>query len=206
MLYSYNKNLFENAKFLNESFTDDFNISIVNENAFLIKNCNFIIDDDIIKECFGDVTAIKHYALYEAAKMDIAISNFCKEGKDYKGLKADLKEIIDANNLDDSALKSKGKGLIKVCKRIIQIILDIEATLDKNVTPWAAVFLAAFPGMSIARFIVMIISIITKFIVNILLRLLVDMGEFKSVKSDAEAIISMLREKAKTTDNKSIAG
>lgn len=196
--------MFENAKFLNESFYD-LNINIVNENDSLIKNCDFIIDDYVIKECFGDRGTIRHCVLYEAAKMDITISNFCKGGKDYKGLKADLKEIIEANNLVDSALKSKSKSLIKVCKRIIQIILDIEATLDKNVTPWAAAFLAAFPGMSIARFIVMIISIITKFILNRLLRLLVDTGEFKSVKSDAETIISMLREKAKTTDNKSIA-
>lgn len=172
----------------------------------------------MITECGNDRSLIEQSCLLEGAKMDLLLKNFIKEGKDYKGLKSDLNEIIKANNMDDKQLTSKGKGFLHICKRILQILVDIDSMLlpvntasniaigvrmAKDVNMAAAMF-GATASVALAPVIIKaIITLIVNFIINRLLRLAIDAIEFSVIKSDAEEIVKELRKMAENTnDNK----
>lgn len=141
---------------------------------------------------------VEQHALLEGAKFDLLMKNFLKEGKDYKGLKADLKEIIDANDLDDSKLASKGKSLLHICKRVLQICYDIGAAIGTGGTAVSLVagavgMLAAGTGpMALIPIIYGIVNFVIAFIINRLIRLLVDHIEFDTVKKTLRILFLIL--------------
>ena len=217
MIYNRNTNnaFFENVRFLNESsgisIAKKTGESLINENCELIKNCDFAISEEAIREFYGDMDLVEQHALLEGAKFDLLMKNFLKEGKDYKGLKADLKEIIEANDLDDSKLASKGKGLLHVCKRVLQICCDIDAAVGAGIggvgigAGIVGLLASGAAPIALIPIIYCIVGFIVSFIINRLIRLLVDHIEFDTVKKDAQDIVSDLRKQARSTDNKKLA-
>lgn len=180
-----------------------------------IKDCRCFMSEAMVLECSNNYDLVHQSCLLEGAKFDALMKNFLKEGQDYKGLKKDLKEIIAANNLSEANLRSKGKGFLHVCKRILQVCYDISAVLGP-VTGAVGVYqqasavkgLAAAFGASIpvAPMIVgAIVGFIIGFIINRLIRFAIDYIEFKQVKDDAEDIVKELRRQADSAENESIA-
>lgn len=184
--------------------------AIYNE-GIIIKDCSYLITESMMIECMNNTDIVRQVAILEGAKLDLQLSNWMKEGKDYKGLKKDLKEIINANNMDKSELASKGKGFMHTCKRILQICCDIDAAFMPGASilstaAKASVLSAAGAAAGIPGVIVLgIIGFVINFIINRLMRLLVDTIEFNTIKKDAEDIVDDLRSKAKTVEDPSAA-
>lgn len=173
-----------------------------------VKNCDIFITEQMITECFGNDDLVRQSAILEGAKMDMALKNFMKEGKDYKGLKKDLRDIMKANDMDDKDLETGKKGILHACKRVLQILSDLESVL---MIPGAvisgsltlpAVF--AMPAIGIPMLIGYIVGYIVGFIISRLMRLLWDTIEFKTLKEDAESIVEELRTMAKNSSNDSL--
>ena len=181
----------------------------------VVENCEIFITDEMVSECHFNVDLIEQAALLEGAKIDIALKNFIDEGEDYKGLKRELKKIIDANNMSKEELQTGKNGFMHVCKRILQILLDISICISTGFeigTTIAAVanvgqinkVLALFGGkVSVASIIIKSIAkLIVGFIINRLLRYAVDAIEFAELKKDAKTIVEDLRTMAKKAESK----
>ena len=154
--------------------------------------------------------------ILEGAKFDLFLKNYMDEGKDYKGLKKELQTIIKANDLDSSKLRDKSTGFMHNCKRIIQISTDLETiAIPAGVvvgTAKGAGGLAIKLGLTgitaeLAPAIIIggIIAFIVTFICNRIFRYIVDIGEFNTLKKDAEDIVNQLRSNAKNTSDKELA-
>lgn len=174
-----------------------------------ITDCSMFITEAMVSECFNDVNIIRQTAILEGAKFDLFIKNWFKEGKDYKGLKGDLKQIIDANNLDESQLRSKGKGLLYICKRVLQVCCDLEAAMlpaSGAIGIVSLLGLNAISGGTIAPalFIKYIIQLVGRFIYDRLFRYAVDLAEFNTIKKDAEACVKQLRDNAKKSNDEAM--
>lgn len=181
----------------------------------VVENCEIFITDEMVNECYFNIGLIEQAALLEGAKIDIALKNFIDEGEDYKGLKRELKKIIDANNMSKDELKTGKNGFMHTCKRILQILIDIDSILTLGLNSGIAAttaihlskankVLAIFGGkVSIAGYIIKsIVQIVVLFIINRLLRYAVDAIEFAELKKDAKAIVEDLRTMAKKADSK----
>ena len=184
-------------------------LSLINENAEYIKNCSTFVNDALMENYMGDHDLISQSAILEGSRIDLALKNFLKEGKDYKGLKNDLRTIIDANNLDDKYLTSGSSKFIHICKRIIQVLLDIDAAVIPAAAVaggvGSAVAATMVGGISIPLVIIIaILDFVVSFIVNRLLRYLVDTIEFDTIRNDTKEIISDLRSKADDTDDEKL--
>lgn len=162
------------------------------------------------------IIPINQNIILEGAKFDLFLKNYMNEGKDYKGLKKELKTIIDANNLDSSELKDKSTGFMHTCKRILQICTDLEtAAIPVGVaigSTKGSAGLAIKLGLTgvtaeLIPAIVIggIIAFIVTFISNRIFRYIVDASEFKTIKKDAEDIVKQLRYNAKNTSDKDLA-
>ena len=184
-------------------------LSLINENAEYIKNCSTFVNDALMENYMGDHDLISQSAILEGSRIDLALKNFLKEGKDYKGLKNDLRTIIDVNNLDDKYLTSGSSKFIHICKRIIQVLLDIDAAVIPAAAVaggvGSAVAATMVGGISIPLVIIIaILDFVVSFIVNRLLRYLVDTIEFDTIRNDTKEIISDLRSKADDTDDEKL--
>ena len=164
-----------------------------------VKNCDIFVTEQMVSECFDNDDLVRQAAVLEGAKLDMALKNFMKEGKDYKGLKKDLRDIIKANNLDDDDLKTGHKGFMHACKRICQVLEDFTAIAGtaSNIGTIFGYVTMGNPAFIIAA----IIGTVVGFICNRLFRLLWDTIEFNAVKDDAEEIVSTLRRMAKNTND-----
>ena len=190
----------------------DFSDIVYSEGVYF-KNCSNLVTEEMISECCGDRSLIEQTAILEGAKLDMSLKNFLKEGQDYKGLKKDLNEIIKANDISDESLRSNGRKLLHVCKRILQCTYDIA----NIVTPIAGAGQIGFSASALARsgmisaagltttVISSIIALVVNFIINRLIRLLIDTVEFKTVKEDAEDVVRELRSNAKKANDPKIA-
>lgn len=200
------------------SMTKSYSNIIYTEGTY-IKNCDCFVNEQMIAECGGNQDLVRASAILEGAKFDLALKNFMKEGEDYKGLKSDLNEIIKANNMSDREIKSGKNGLMHACKRILQVVYDLEAALvpvngaiqistsvkaAKQLNALYAGFGVA--GASTAHIVIGgIVGLVIGFIVNRLLRMLFDTIEFNTVKKDAESIVSDLRREASKAADPKIA-
>lgn len=189
----------------------------VSENG-IIKNCACFVSENMILECYGNSELIKQQAILEGAKLNLLLKNFLNEGEDYKGLKKDLKEVINANNLSREDLSTGKKGFMHTCKRILQVLIDINVlllpakagntVLRSNVT---TLINGVFQTVSIpltTRIINAILNFVIGFIINRLLRFAVDTIEFNELKKDCESIINDLEsmsKKAKKEGNDDLA-
>ena len=93
----------------------------------VVENCEIFITDEMVSECHFNVDLIEQAALLEGAKIDIALKNFIDEGEDYKGLKRELKKIIESSidNYDYSG---------KVSKTILKLlVLFFENKVDEEI-------------------------------------------------------------------------
>jgi len=179
-----------------------------------VKECSGLITPELVIECGGDTEMIRSMALTEGAKIDFLLKNFLKEGEDYRGLKKDLREIIKANDLDESKLTTGHKGFLHVCKRILQVLADIDVPFMAGQTGVRiaaniklAKTLAATVGgkVSIPAIVVRaIVSFVISFLINRLWRLLYDHIEFSALKKDAEEIKAQLEDNAKKSKNDSV--
>lgn len=181
-------------------------IEAVYTEGTIISDCSCFITEEMLKEYSYDKNVVRQAAILEGAKFDAFLNNWLKEGKDYKGLKNEVKSIIAANNMDKSELRSKGKGFMHTCKRILQICYDIDAVFMPVSAAASAAGTATSLGMlgvamgTPAMLIYGIIIFVVNFIINRLMRYLVDTVEFNNIKKDAEDIVSDLRAKAKNAD------
>lgn len=192
--------------------------NIIYENGTLIKNCNFALTDEIIESCMGNTYLIRSSCILEGAKIDMTLKNFLKEGKDYKGLKKDLREIIRANDLDTDELQTDRKGFMHICKRILQVTYDLGAVVGGvlgvadiiSAGTIGAGYASLFGGtagavMSSATVFIVIFAIISYvigFIINRLIRFAVDSVEFNTLKKDCNKIVDQLEDLANKTNDK----
>ena len=132
MIYSPNNS---NHVSLVESFIED-NGPVIYENGSIYRDCTDCITEEMIVECLGDPYLVQQSAILEAVKMDWTLKNYLKSGEDYRGLKKELREVMDANNIKEEDVASKGSKILHACLRCMQIICDIAPTI-------AAVDLAA---------------------------------------------------------------
>lgn len=202
--------IFNNVAFLNEQSSSEkkyevgFELgrNIISENGGLIKNCDFAITDDLVFEAAFDLATIEECALLEGAKLDLKLKNFLQEGEDYKGLKKELKKVIDANNLSDEKLKSGKNDFMHICKRILQCCEDILAVFNTFYTVGytaggiALGLATGQPVIILCAVVPNIIAFVIGFIINRLCRLLWDTIEFETIKKDAESIVKDLRKSA----------
>lgn len=210
--------VFESVRFLNENTKNNTQFTEYNavlESGEFIRNCNCFISESMIEECGGDRALIEQQAILEGAKFDAILKNFLKEGKDYNGLKKDLNEIIKANDLDAKGLSTGKKGFMHTCKRILQVLYDIDAALFPITGTASTVAAAAAASkankaaaalgvfgqamtISVAGVVIRtILSFVISFIINRLLRFAVDTIEFNTLKKDAEAIVDDLERMAR---------
>ena len=187
---------------INESVTLPVNepkvYGAIYEEGTYVKNCEMFVTEQMIAECFGNDDLIRSAAILEGAKLDMALKNFMQEGKDYKGLKKDLRDIVKANNLDDRDLKTGHKGFMHACKRICQVLEDFGAIFG-TATNVGQIASYAIAGTSPVILISAILGTVIGFICNRLFRLLWDTIEFNAIKDDAKSIVSDLRRMAKNT-------
>lgn len=214
-IYRYEKSLNSSYAPMSESVSlkpSDFSDIVYGEGVYF-KNCSNLVTEEMISECCGDRSLIEQSAILEGAKLDMCLKNFLKEGQDYKSLKKDLNDVIKANNISDESLRSNGRKLLHVCKRILQYTYDIAniafpiagagqagATINKL----AKSGMVSTTGITVTV-ISSIIVFVINFIINRLLRLLVDTVEFKTVKEDAEDVIKELRSNAKKANDPKLA-
>ena len=208
------KNIFEGVQFISGTPSNthhpvpDIKVNAIYAEGTYIKNCEFAITEEMIEECGHNPDLIAQAAILEGAKIDWALKNWLKEGQDYKGLKAEVNKIVEANNMDKEALQSKGKGFMHVCKRILQIWYDLAIPSAVGTTAAQTVGLAAVgaPGAIVASTAIGgILGLITGFIINRLIRYLVDTVEFNTIKKDAQNIVTELRANARKAEDKKIA-
>lgn len=208
---------FNKVSFMNENHNvnsykkTDINVNAINENGSLIRNCNVFLSDSLFSECNYDPTLIERAAILEGAKLDLKLQNWLKEGEDYKSLKKDVREIVKANNLDDSELKSGKDGFMHTCKRILQCLEDI-LILTSGISAGTGVaagitatVVSGNPVFLLTSVLPNILGFVIGFIINRLERLLWDTIEFNTIKKDAETIVSDLRATAKKCENKKMA-
>lgn len=193
----------------------DFSDIVYSEGVYF-KNCSNLVTEEMISECCGDASLVEQSAILEGAKLDLALKNFLKEGQDYKSLKKDLNEIIKANDISDEALRSDGRKLLHVCKRVLQYAYDISAIIvpvvgageiaSKTVIGAKIVKtgLMAPAGLTVTV-VCSIIGYVVGFIINRLIRFLIDTVEFKTVKEDAEDVVRELRSNAKKANDPKLA-
>ncbi len=206
--------IFTNLSFLNESNNDNEKkislnecYNVINEASEIFKDCSCFVTEEMITECSNDRDLITRSAILEGAKMDLFLKNFLEEGKDYKGLKKDMREIIKANDLSDEQLKSRSKGFIHTCKRILQILSDIEACIVTGAIAGGGGATAIFttitggPVAGLITLATVALYLIINLVVNRIFRLVIDTVEFKEIKNDAEDIVSDLRLMAKKSQN-----
>lgn len=154
--------------------------------------------------------------ILEGAKFDLFLKNWMNEGKDYKGLKNDLQEIIDANNLDSDKLKSKGMGFMHTCKRIMQTCTDLQTLAIpasgavgaiKGTSSLAIKLgLTGFSAELVPAIIIGgIVGCVVTFISNRIFRYMIDSAEFSTIKSDAKSIVKELRNNAKNSFDRDLA-
>lgn len=188
--------------------------NIVYSEGIYFKNCSNLVTEEMISECCNDRSLIEQSAILEGAKLDLTLKNFIKEGPDYRSLKADLNDVIKANDISDEALRNNGRKLLRTCKRILQCIYDISSAIilpigiSNDIARNASMI--ATPNFKITKgftsnIIYSIIGYIVSFIINRLLRLLIDTIEFNSIKEDAKDIVRELRLNAKKTDDPKLA-
>ena len=211
------RSIFDECKFIGDEYSNNLN-TVTNESYMdlnygayfsegtYIKNCNPLISEEMIQECAGNADLIKQSAILEGAKIDWVLKNFLEEGQDYKGLKKEVNKIIEANNLPKDQIKSKGKGLIHICKRILQIIGDLNVCAAIGATASnifiGTKFIAA--GSAAAGSVLItgtIVIFIVGFIINRILRYCYDSAEFNAISTDAVEIIQTLRKHAKETND-----
>ena len=201
--------IFNHVNFLNESTLSEkyevgFELSrnVISESGALIKNCDFVISEEFISDCAYDTALIEETALLEGAKLDLKLKNFMQEGEDYKGLKKELRKVIDANNLSDEKLKSGKNDFMHICKRILQCCEDILAVFNTFYTAGytaggiALGLATGQPIIILCAVVPHIIGFVIGFIINRLCRLLWDTIEFETIKKDAESIVKDLRKSA----------
>lgn len=200
---SREKSIFDDIKFIGESTdfcTKKNDRKIISESG-IIKDCSCFVTEEMIAECSNDQTLIEQQALLEGAKFTMWVDNFLKEGKDYKGLKSELRKVMDANDMSNERLKTGRKGFMHACKRILQILMDIGLTSFTGVAGVYTLGTILIPPLFIGG----IISIILTIVINRLLRFAVDSVEFNSIKEDSEDIVDQLRTNAKNTKDKKLA-
>ena len=79
---------------LAESINDFYNrysMDIMSESGVYMKNVGTLVTPEMVMECAFNNNLIREAAILEGAKLDAILKNFLKEGKDYKGLKKDLR-------------------------------------------------------------------------------------------------------------------
>lgn len=191
---------------INESVTPPVNelktYGAVYSEGTYVKNCDIFITEQMVSECSDNDDLVRQAAVLEGAKLDLTLKNFMKEGKDYKGLKKDLRDIIKANNLDDKDLKSGKRGFMHICKRILQVTEDLNNVINPiSQIGSVAINTALLGAINPTVLISAIITIVINFIAGRLFRLLWDTIEFNTIKGDAESIVSDLRRMAKNTND-----
>lgn len=163
-----------------------------------VKEASEFVTDTMIAECFNDTGLINQSAMLEAAKMDTALQNFMKEGKDYKGLKKDLNTILEAYDLPKEEFGRKSDNMLRVCKRVIQICLDLYAAIALGI---GAAGVVAFATTMNAALPIYIIKFVVRFICDRFIRYLVDTAEFEKLKGDVNNIIDDMRAAAKNYED-----
>lgn len=158
-----------------------------------------------VKFIGGDVVPLN-----EGAKFDWALNNFLKEGKDYKGLKKAMQKVKDATELSDEELMKDPNKYMTFGKRALQVILDILALgVDifqtvGNFLVYINVMANPFLKFSFKSWLIWMIGFILTKLIDRLLRLAVDTAEFKQCKTEAEAMVKLLRDKADKTNDKEL--
>ena len=188
----------------------EIDYSAVFSEGTYIKDCSLLITDSMINECAGDANLIKQSAILEGAKIDWALKNFLKEGQDYKSLKKEVNKIIEANNLPKDQMKSKGKGFMHVCKRILQILQDAciaggTAMTVSNISIGAKIVAAGGAVVGSGIIAGAIAGFVVGFIINRILRYCFDSAEFNAISTDAIEIIQTLKKQAKDTNDVKLA-
>lgn len=180
-------------------------------------NCNCFITEQMIYECCNNSYIVKQQAILEGAKFDLFFSNFLKEGKDYKGLKKDLNDIIKANSLSTDKLKTGKNGIMHKCKRVIQILLDISGVLctGGDIVSIGIMGISSIRNSktdidprNLFKLIKMGLGFVIGFLITKVLRFAVDSVEFKSIEKDCKTIISDLNKasnKAKKNGDNELA-
>ena len=202
-------NIFSNISFMESSRgyrttpnTINIPTNIIYNEGSLIKNCDCFVSENMILECGGSHDLIRQAAILEGAKLNLILQNFLDEGDDYKGLKRELKTIIKANDLSDKELQTSGRKFLHICKRIVQIVCDING-LIKVVNGAYIVTISLIAG-SIPMLLGSILGFVIGFIINRLFRLLWDTLEFDKIKKDAITIVDDLRVAAKKSESDKI--
>ena len=210
-------NIFENINFLDghissssqSSSVEIPSIHAVYDEGTIIRNCDCFITENMVEECFGNADLIRQSAILEGAKIDWKLKNWLREGKDYKGLKKEVKEIIKANDLDDSDLRGNGRKFMHICKRILQICEDIGIAIGAGTAigqmATGLAVSAVSPIIGVSYIVGTIVGFVIGFIINRLFRYLWDTLEFNNMKEDAENIVSDLRRNARKAENKKMA-
>lgn len=146
---------------------------------------------------FNEVTFLNEDTLLEGAKLSETLKNFMVEGEDYKGLKKELKQVIEMNNLSDAELKDKLKtgkgGVMHVCKRIVQIYLDCIFAINVGASIGTTIGVAGIAPVLLPQ---VIISFVAGLFLNRILRLAANTAEFNAVCKDCKTIINELESAA----------
>ena len=198
---------------INENSTPSVNkpkvYGAIYEEGIYVKDCDYFVTEQMINEYCGNEDLIRQAAILEGAKIDMTLKNYMKEGKDYKGLKKDLRDIIKYNNVDKDKLITGRKGIMHACKRIIQVLLDLEGTIIGAGTAVGVVGYSVLSGgalgllnLGVYAIPMAIIAFIVTFLIGRPLRLLCDTVEFAAVKRDAKEIVNQIRELADKADDK----
>lgn len=213
LYYNYNENTSLAYNPILEASNYFYNNDIIYERGDLIRNCSFALSDEILESCLGDDFLIRSSCILEGAKMDFLLKNFLNEGKDYKGLKKDLKEIIRANDLDKDKLRTGKDGFMHICKRILQISYDLcipigtvtgvvnLANLSQYNGAMASIFGTSATSAVAQTILGGIIGFVLGFIINRLIRYCVDTVEFNTLKKDCDDILDQLEDMARKCKN-----
>lgn len=192
------------------------------ENGEYIHDCSFLINEEMVQEYIYDKNLIETAALLEGAKLDLALKNFLKEGKDYKGLKSDVQKLVDMYDLDDRKLISGRNAAMHLIKRILQVLADIEAAITigagiptvvgTGVATALTFKTAADAGLAVSTGAVAagitgavlysIVIFIIYFLWNRLWRLIYDSVEFYVIEKDANEVIDELKDLASECKDK----
>jgi len=180
--------------------------------AIMFENVRFLNDEtynNLLEDFINDM-GLSGNVLYEGAVEEpkglekFIFGKYGGEDSKVKELRSTLKDVIKANELDDSKLRSKGEGFLHTCKRGIQICLDLAGSALAGGTIGAVtggtIATIMFGGIPAAAFIAVVLKpalrLLIAFICVKLLRLLVDKVEGARAKKDAKDIIKQLRDKA----------
>lgn len=140
-------------------------------------------------------------SLNEGARFDYYLTNFLKEGGDYKGLKASMKKVIKAVNLSDEEFKQNSNKIINIAKRTIQIILDIICVGVDAIEGFGTGMLLVYTGpFNVINWLIWMIGFILTKLVTRVLRLAVDTAEYKSCLKEANQLVEILENKASSID------